>query len=89
MNAKTVAALVLTASTLLGAVSAEAGNKGEHHNQSHKHFKHKDKHYRPHFGVYVGEYGYARECRYLERKAYYTGSPYWWRKYKRCVVNYY
>ncbi len=89
MNAKTVAALVLTASTLLGAVSAQAGGNGGNHNQSYNHHNFKHKHYRPHFRFHVGEYGRARDCRYFERKAYYTDSPYWWRKYKSCVIRYY
>ncbi|MCB1385845.1 MAG: hypothetical protein KDJ80_07870 [Nitratireductor sp.] len=88
MKAKTIAALVLTASTLLGAVSAEAGNKGGQHNQNYNNHYNKHRYYRPHFGFYVGGYDPVEECHYLKRKARHTGSHYWWRKYSHCVDRY-
>lgn len=35
-----------------------------------------------------GDYPY-RSCSRLKRKAFYTGSNYWWKKYRRCMSNRY
>ncbi len=40
-------------------------------------------HYRPR--LYIAPvYGYNSGCRWLKRKALYTGSHYWWRRYNHC-----
>ena len=40
-------------------------------------------HYRPR--IYIApSYGYYNNCRWLKRKALYTGSHYWWRRYNHC-----
>lgn len=41
------------------------------------------------FGVEIG-HGYhrrygTRRCRWLRRRARWTGSNYWWRRYRRCM----
>ncbi len=39
--------------------------------------------YRPR--IYIQpSYGYYNSCRWLKRKALYTGSHYWWRRYQHC-----
>jgi uncharacterized membrane protein YfcA len=35
-------------------------------------------------GYYGYGYGYGPSCYWLKKKAIYTGSPYWWKKYKQC-----
>ncbi len=36
--------------------------------------------------LYYGDYGYGYgDCHWLKRKAWRTGSSYWWRRYNRCV----
>lgn len=40
-------------------------------------------HYRPRFYV-APVYSYNSGCRWLKRKALYTGSHYWWRRYNHC-----
>lgn len=45
-------------------------------------FRHRQ-YYRPR--IYVAPvYGYNSGCRWLKRKALYTGSHYWWRRYQHC-----
>lgn len=39
--------------------------------------------YRPHFYI-APVYSYHNSCRWLKRKALYTGSHYWWRRYNHC-----
>ncbi len=49
----------------------------------------------PGFGVAIGHGGYYhghrryRPCRWLKRRARITGSPYWWRRYERCMSRNY
>lgn len=44
---------------------------------------HRRHYYRPH--IYIAPvYGYNSGCRWLKRKALYTGSHYWWRRYNHC-----
>ncbi|HUS97341.1 MAG TPA: hypothetical protein VMX97_11420 [Hyphomicrobiaceae bacterium] len=71
-----VGAVVLASTAMVGAAEA-------------KHFK---KH--KHFGIYlnIGGPGFAgsyhrpyRSCGWLRKKARWTGSHYWWRKYRRCM----
>lgn len=50
--------------------------------------------YRPRLRYYYGApavygyYGYSRRCRHLKRRAKYTGSRYWWRRYVNCKYGY-
>jgi hypothetical protein len=39
------------------------------------------------FYPYVS-YGYYDGCAWLRRRAYYTGSAYWWSRYNRCRYYY-
>jgi hypothetical protein len=51
-------------------------------------FHHRRHHfYGPRFYV-APVYGYNSGCRWLKRKALYTGSHYWWRRYQRCRNDY-
>lgn len=53
------------------------------------------KHKHKHFGIVVNlgapEYVYVgsgyNPCRWLKRKAIYTGSPYWWNRYYQCIYG--
>ena len=36
------------------------------------------------YGYYDYDYGYGG-CGWLYRRAIYTGSPYWWRRYELCI----
>ncbi|MEO1265245.1 MAG: hypothetical protein AAFV26_06045 [Pseudomonadota bacterium] len=36
-------------------------------------------------GPHYGRWRPYRPCRWLRRKARRTGSPYWWRRYRRCM----
>ena len=38
----------------------------------------------PHVGFYYDAPHYS-PCHWLKKKAYKTGSPYWWKKYKKCL----
>ena len=100
MTVKTIAAIAFAASTLLISASAEAGNRhgdnyggnrGGYHERHHNHYRW-DRHHHyatPYFGFYVSDFEPYQACRYLEKKARHTGSHYWWRKYKRCIIRYY
>ena len=37
------------------------------------------------YGYYDYDYGYYGGCGWLYRRAIYTGSPYWWRRYELCI----
>jgi hypothetical protein len=38
------------------------------------------------YGYYDDDYGYyGGGCGWLYRRAVYTGSPYWWRRYELCI----
>jgi len=57
---------------------------------SHRHFA--VRHFRHHrrfafVGVYP--YTYGDGCYWLKRRAVYTGSSYWWRRYSACRHGYY
>ena len=45
----------------------------------------KFKHFKFHYGYYPG----YRSCYWLKKKAIYTGSKYWWHRYKECKFFYY
>lgn len=32
---------------------------------------------------------WRRPCRWLKRRAYWTGRPYWWWRYRRCMRRHY
>jgi hypothetical protein len=34
--------------------------------------------------IYGGYYGYYGDCSWLRRRAFLTGSHYWWRRYRDC-----
>jgi hypothetical protein len=59
----------------------------------HRHFHHR--HFRHfHGGIFFGGpvfygYHYGNGCHWLRRRALYTGSPYWWRRYRACLAGYY
>lgn len=82
MTMKTVTAIALAASVLAMSGAAEAGGKK-------RHFKHGG--HGIHFIFDQDYYGHKprRSCRWLKRKAYYSGSRYWWKRYRRCVNRYY
>jgi hypothetical protein len=47
------------------------------------------RHHRRFAVVGVCPYAYADGCYWLRRRALYTGSPYWWRRYYACRDGYY
>ena len=55
----------------------------------HRHFHHRHFHHRHFHGgpVFYGYYGDG--CYWLRRRAVYSGSPYWWRRYRACLAGYY
>jgi len=96
MTAKTIAAIALAASTMLIAATADAGTSKNNH--GHKYNGHNYGHMydgrgygygHGYFDVHFWDNGSHRTCGYYKQKARYTGSSYWWKKYKRCVVRYY
>jgi len=52
-------------------------------------FVHRFRHHRRFAVVGVYPYAYADGCYWLRRRALYTGSPYWWRRYYACRDGYY
>ncbi len=54
-------------------------HRGRRNFRRHRHFRH--------FHGYYG-YGYGG-CYWLKRKAYRTGSHYFWRKYRACIRGWY
>lgn len=52
---------------------------------------HKRRRFRPHvyYGAPVYYYSYKRRCRWLKRRAIFTGSYYWWSRYRACRRGYY
>ncbi len=49
-------------------------------------------HFRPGYfwgGVWIGPGIYYADCEWLRRRAYVTGSPYWWGRFNECVATYY
>ncbi len=103
MTTKIVTAIVLAASVLVVSSAAEAGqrrhgghkverhnkhfNKHNRHNRHDRWNKHR-RHHNGHFGIYFGYEDPYELCAYYKRKAYHTGSRYWWKKYKRCIRRY-
>jgi hypothetical protein len=47
-------------------------------------FPHHHRFHRRRFFVGDYAYGYGDDCYWLRRRALYTGSPYWWRRYYAC-----
>src|SRR5262245_31178981 len=60
-----------------------------HHVFHHRHFRHHRFHGRRFVVAGVYPYYYADGCYWLKRRALYTGSPYWWRRYYACRYGYY
>lgn len=81
MIRKTITALGIVASVMATVSVAEAGgkHKGRYFGNKHihGHVWHDYRGYRP-----------AHNCRYYWKKARYTGSPYWYNRYHRCVGHY-
>ncbi|MEM7301316.1 MAG: hypothetical protein AAF468_09560 [Pseudomonadota bacterium] len=87
MKTLKLTSFALAAAMMIGAAgsiatpsNAEAGRLTIHfggHGHYHGHV------YRPHYGSPY------RACRWLKRKARYTGSRYWWKRYRRCIRAYY
>src|SRR5262245_8848170 len=50
---------------------------------------HRFRHHRRFAVVGVYPYAYGDGCYWLKRRALYTGSPYWWRRYYACRHGYY
>ena len=50
---------------------------------------HHFRHHRRFAFVDVYPYTYGDGCYWLRRRALYTGSPYWWRRYYACRHGYY
>jgi len=61
------------------------------HTFSHPHHivVHRFRHHRRFVVVGAYPYYYADGCYWLRRRALYTGSPYWWRRYYACRNGYY
>jgi hypothetical protein len=50
---------------------------------------HRFRHHRRFAYVDVYPYAYGDGCYWLRRRALYSGSPYWWRRYYACRHGYY
>jgi hypothetical protein len=104
MNCKlltsSVAALALLA--LAGAAQpalakghgSHGGHGGHFHgmgqfSRPHHVFVHRFRHHRRFAVVGLYPYAYGDGCYWLKRRALYTGSPYWWRRYYACRHGYY
>lgn len=101
MNTKTIAIAAAIAGAIALASPASAGsatttgfqnadlvvNVGHNGGKRFKRFRH-GRHFGWHRGYRHGfkhhGYGY-RGCGYFYRKAKWTGSRYWWKKYNRCI----
>ncbi|MEM9331677.1 MAG: hypothetical protein AAGA53_10145 [Pseudomonadota bacterium] len=82
MTRKIITAVAVAASVLATVSVAEAGGKNKGRHFGGKHF----------YGhVWHDYYGHrpVHNCRYFLKKAQYTGSPYWFKKYRRCINVYY
>lgn len=91
MTAKTITAITLAVGTMFIAASADAGTKKHDHGRNYHGHDH-GHHYnydRGHYGFHAWGHDTYRSCSYYKKKARYTDSSYWWKKYKRCVVRYY
>jgi hypothetical protein len=102
--ASSVAALAMLA-LASAAQPALAHGHGGHHGHSmggaprfssvrqfsrpHHVFVHRFRHHRRFAVVGLYPYAYGDGCYWLKRRALYTGSPYWWRRYYACRHGYY
>lgn len=59
------------------------------HVRKHRHRNHRHVGGHFFFGHGYHDRPYYRSCRFLKRKAYRTGSRYYWRKYRNCMDRYY
>jgi len=55
----------------------------------HHVFVHRFRHHRRFAVIGVYPYAYGDGCYWLRRRALFTGSPYWWRRYYACRSGYY
>ena len=98
MTMKIITAIAVASSVLVMSNVAEAGSRapgvyggefvqkiGHKRHRKHRHAKHGL--FYDH-GYYYGHNPY-RACRWLKRKARYTGSHYWWKRYQRCMDRYF
>jgi hypothetical protein len=75
------------------------GHGGHFHARPHFRHFHGHRHFHRHRGIYLGApflyggyyyYGdyYGEDCYWLRRRALYTGSRYWWNRYRACIYGY-
>jgi hypothetical protein len=75
------------------------GHGGHFHARPHFRHFHGHRHFHRHRGIYLGApflyggyyyYGdyYGGDCYWLRRRALYTGSRYWWNRYRACIYGY-
>lgn len=81
MTLKLITALTVAASVLASVSIAEAGGK-------HKGRHGGGKHFHGHVWHDYNDYRPYHNCRYYLKKARYTGSHYWFKKYRRCIGYY-
>ncbi|MGI9350930.1 MAG: hypothetical protein ACR2O3_05155 [Rhizobiaceae bacterium] len=86
MTFKILKVFAVAASVLAVSSASEAGGK-RHGSGYNKHGY--GYHVRP-YDYGHGGYGYYQpeNCHYYFRKARYTGSHHWWKKYRRCISRY-
>jgi hypothetical protein len=55
-----------------------------------RHHRHRHRFYGPGVGFYLSDsYYYDNDCAWLRERAVYTGSAYWWRRYRYCLDGVY
>ena len=81
MTRKMITALTVAAGVMATVSVAEAGGK-------HKGRYIANKHIHGHVWHDYHDYRPVYNCRYFRIKARYTGSPYWYKKYRRCIGHY-
>jgi hypothetical protein len=75
------------------------GHGGHFHARPHFRHFHGHRHFHRLRGIYLGApflyggyyyYGdyYGEDCYWLRRRALYTGSRYWWNRYRACIYGY-
>jgi hypothetical protein len=80
-SAKRVSGKLSLAALAAGlAMATTVGAAQAYHPHHHHHFR---------GGIVLnfadGPYAYGPSCYWLKRKAVYTGSPYWWKRYAFCM----
>jgi len=72
-----------------GALWAPRHSSVRQFSRPHHVFVHRFRHHRRFAVVGLYPYAYGDGCYWLKRRALYTGSPYWWRRYYACRHGYY